>query len=158
MKTNKIFDIFMVFVTILGIVVSTSSCEPNTEFENDLDFNQDKPNSKQISLPKFDKYLTTTTTSDCSIRLRFTNGGDDVKNMSCMVYWRRYSTKPSNTPKKSDMNNAELMRVYDYTSTKTTFDKTHSGFNGGNYIYYYAICGNSKGDTETELTYCVIKR
>lgn len=111
-----------------------------------------------ISEPEFDKYLTTTTTSDVSLRVRFNNGGDTWENMNCTVHWRKYSSKPSSTPKASDMNNHESMRQYATTKTKTTFDKTHTGFSSGNYVYYYFECSNSRYTTKTDVTYCIVKR
>ena len=36
--------------------------------------------------------------------------------------------------------------------------KSHSGFSGGNYIYYYFECENSKYSTETDVKYCIVKR
>ena len=114
--------------------------------------------SKNVSVPTFDKYLTTTTTNGFSIRLRFTNGGDDRGNMNCTVYWRAYPKKPSSTPSARDLTMCEQMRIYDHTKTKTTFDKTHAGYSGGTYIYYYAECRNSKGSCKTSVNYAIIKR
>lgn len=114
--------------------------------------------SSKISKPTFEKYLTTTTTTGFSIRMRFDNGGDDRSNMSCVVYWKRFTSKPSKTPAKSELANAEDMRIYGSTTKTTTFDKSHEGYNGGNYIYYYTKCSNSKYSTTTNVTYCIIKR
>lgn len=139
---------------LFGIVLfSTSGCEqeyPNLECEN--------VTTSNVSLPTFDKYLTTTDTDGFSIRLRFTNGGDDRENMSCVVHWRAYYSKPSTSPEERDLNKSEQMRIYDHTKTKTTFDKSHAGYNGGTYIYYYAECKNSKGTCKTKINYTIVKR
>lgn len=141
-------------VLLLGTVsFSASSCEqddPYLEYENITTSN--------VSLPTFDKYLTTTDTDGFSIRLRFKNGGDDRENMSCVVHWRAYPSKPSTSPKESDLTKSEQMRIYDHTKTKTTFDKSHAGYNGGTYIYYYAECKNSKGSCKTKINYTIVKR
>ena len=114
--------------------------------------------TSKVSAPSFDKYLTTTDTDGFSIRLRFVNGGDDRGNMSCNVYWKAYSSKPLSTPSERELTKCEQMRIYDHTKTKTTFDKSHAGYNGGTYIYYYAVCKNSKGSCKTDITYTIVKR
>lgn len=132
------------------VVISCDKDEPNFEYEDVVTSN--------ISLPTFDKYLTTTDTDGFSIRIRFKNGGDNRENMSCQVYWKAYSSKPSSTPTERDLTRSEQMRIYDHTKTKTTFDKSHAGYNGGTYIYYYAVCKNSKGTCKTDITYTIVKR
>lgn len=132
------------------VVLSCDKDEPNFEYEDVVTSN--------ISLPTFDKYLTTTDTDGFSIRIRFKNGGDNRENMSCQVYWKAYSSKPSSTPTERDLTRSEQMRIYDHTKTKTTFDKSHAGYNGSTYIYYYAVCKNSKGTCKTDITYTIVKR
>lgn len=56
------------------------------------------------------------------------------------------------------MTNHETMRQYDFTSKSVTLDKSHAGFNGGEYLYYYFECSNSEYTTKTNVTFCVIKR
>lgn len=131
------------------------SCDKDDDYIKTED--TDIPSS-QLTRPKFEKYLTTTTTDIVSLRCRFTNGGDKSNNMRCTVHWRKYSSKPSTTPKASNMTNHESMRQYSTTQSTTTFDKTHAGYNGGNYIYYYFECSNSKYTTTTDITYCIVKR
>ena len=150
---NKCFPICIqvVFLCVFSIIII--SCD-----REDTDF-YDKDNTiSKVSAPTFDKYLTTTDTDGFSIRLRFTNGGDDRENMSCQVYWKAFSSKPSSAPSEQDLTKSEHMRIYDHTKTKTTFDKSHAGYNGGTYIYYYAVCKNSKGSCKTDITYTIIKR
>jgi hypothetical protein len=125
-------------------------------YESDYDYSGSSSN--YVSKPTFDKYLTTTDTDGFSIRLRFSNGGEERSNMSCTVYWKAYSSKPSSTPSKGDLTKCEQMRIYDHTKTKTTFDKSHAGYSGGTYIYYYAVCSNSKGSCTTSINYTIVKR
>ena len=126
--------------------------------KDESDFEYENVETNNISIPKFDKYLTSTDKDSFSIRIRFTNGGDNRENMSCQVHWKAYSNKPSLTPSEGDLTMNEQMRVYDHTKTKTTFDKSHAGYNGGTYIYYYAECKNSKGSCKTSITYTIVKR
>ena len=141
---------------IIGFSIMSTSC--NKDDEAYSSGNTGGNNTSKVSQPVFDKNLTTTTTSDVSFRCRFTNGGDTWENMNCVVHWRQYSSKPSTTPKTSDMTKHEQMRQYATTSTKTTFDKTHTGFSGGTYVYYYFECKNSKFVTKKNITYCIVKR
>lgn len=56
------------------------------------------------------------------------------------------------------MTEHETMRQYGGgTKTKTTFDKSHAGFRGGTYLYYYFECSNSRHTTKSEVTFCVVK-
>ena len=140
-----------------AIAVSLSSCDK--EEENTFFNEPEMPEYSSLRKPKLDKYLTTTDLDGFSLRVRFNNGGDTNDNMSCIVHWRAYPGKPSSTPKASDMNKHESMRQYGGgTKTKTVFDKSHAGYSGGTYIYYYFECSNSKYTTETDVTYTVVKR
>lgn len=132
------------------IVLSCDKNDPDIEYEEVVTSN--------VSLPSFDKYLTTTDADGFSIRIRFKNGGDVRENMSCTVYWEAFTNKPSSTPTKRGLTNSEQMSIYNHTKTKTTFDKSHAGYRGGTYIYYYAECQNSKGSCETDVAYAIVKR
>lgn len=146
----------LLLILIAGTSFLITSCDKDNDDYDPDDIVQTPTSS--VSKPTFDKNLTTTTYSDVSMRCRFTNGGDTWEHMSCTVHWKKYATKPSSSPKASDLTNSETMRQYSTTSTKTTFDKTHTGLSGGTYVYYYFECKNSKYTTKTDVTYCVIKR
>ncbi|MBO5182761.1 MAG: hypothetical protein J6B92_12905 [Paraprevotella sp.] len=152
----------LLFLMVVGMPFLATSCEKDDNYDADKDSydsgKEVQTPSLNISKPTFEKYLTTTTTSEVSMRCRFNNGGDTWNNMTCTVHWRRYSSKPSTTPKASDMSNHESMRQYASTSISTTFDKTHTGFSGGTYVYYYFECKNSKYTTKTDITFCIVKR
>ncbi len=151
------FKSIFVALTALAMSVAFTSCDK--EEDNTFLSEPEAPAVSNLSAPKLDKYLTTTDYDGVSFRVRFTNGGDTNENMSCKVHWRRYSSKQSKTPKASDMTEHETMRQYGGgTKTKTTFDKSHAGFRGGTYLYYYFECSNSRHTTKSEVTYCVVKR
>lgn len=153
MKTGKILAVATVIITSLFLTVSCG------KDDNTLNREPDFPDTSNLTYPKLDKYLTTTDYDGVSFRVRFTNGGDVMENMSCTVHWRRYSSKPSKTPKAGDMTEHESMRYYGAgTKLKTTFDRSHAGITGGSYLYYYFECSNSAYTTETDITYCVVKR
>ena len=124
----------------------------------DSDGNEVTDLNAHVTPPSFDKYITTSEFDGFTIRARFNNGGDSYENMSCMVYWRAYSSKPSKTPTKEDMTNCESMRIYDHSTKKTVFEKAHVGYAGGTYIYYYTECYNCKGSCTSDLTFTVIPR
>lgn len=145
----------LLLLLVAGMSLLVTSCDKDDD-NNPVDVIE-KPTSR-ISEPTYDKNLTTTTTSNVSMRCRFNNGGDTWDNMSCTVHWRSYSSKQTKTPKQSDMSKHESMRQYASTSKSTTFDKTHTGLSGGAYIYYYFECRNSKYTTKTNVTYCIVKR
>ena len=144
--------LWAVFFALVSLVMT--SCEK----DNLLEENVIEEHVSFVSKPTIDKYLVTTTLYDVNLGVRFVNGGDSWENMKCTVHWRKYSSKPTQMPKKSDMNKHESMRIYASTKSKTTFMKEHYGFTGGNYIYYYFECKNSKYITETEVKYCIVKR
>lgn len=134
-----------------------TGCEKEEE-ENSYVPSTSQETTTSLSKPTYKKNLTTTTYDDVSFRCRFDNGGDTYDNMSCTVHWKKYSSKPSTTPKASALTTSESMRTYGSTKSSTTFDKTHTGFSGGTYIYYYFECSNSKYTTKTDVTYCIVKR
>lgn len=150
----RIRNVFLASCCLLGAAVALTGCDEDDYLEDEV---TQTPVS-QLTEPQLERNLTATTSMDLSLRCRFSNGGDTWENMKCTVHWRTYSSKPTTSPKASDMTNHESMSQYAIGKYNTTFDKSHSGFNGGNYIYYHFECGNSKHTTKTSVTYCVIKR
>lgn len=151
----KIRNLFHALI-ICCCLTTVQSCDKDSD--NILDNEPYQPETSNVSSPKLDKYLTTTDYDGVSFRVRFTNGNDKPENMACTVHWTSFGSKPGKTPSKSDMTKHEAMRQYDFTKYKTTFDKSHAGFSGGTYLYYYFECSNSRHTTSTDVTYCVIKR
>ena len=149
----KIYKVFLKCLLIITLICAFHSCE-----KDDFDYDYDNVVTATVSAPTFDTYLTTTDMDGFSIRLRFKNGGDKRENMNCNVYWKAYASKPTTTPKERDLTNSESMRIYSHNSSKTTFDKSHAGYNGGTCIYYYAVCKNSKGECKTKVNYTIVKR
>ena len=89
--------------------------------------------------------------------------------MSIAVYWKAYSKKLSSKPSKSELTKVESMRQYGSATYHNTglkkgmtesivFDKSHAGYNGGIYIYYYVECKNSVGSDESPISYEIVKR
>lgn len=78
-------------------------------------------------------------------------------------------SKPSKTPTKRDLTKVESMRQYGGATYHKTgpkkgmtesivFEKSHAGYSGGQYIYYYVECNNSKGSASSSVTYMVTPR
>lgn len=145
----------LLFTTIF-LVITLCGC--GTDDDDDYDSGKQTTTSSSITSPKLEKYLSTTDTDGFSLRARFSNGGDVTSNMKCVVHWKSYSSKPSSKPKASALTKSETMRVYSSTSRSTTFDKSHAGYKGGTYIYYYFVCRNSKHSVTTDVTYEIVKR
>lgn len=149
----KVFKLYFYIMLIASMFVSCS------EDDNEMDDNYTLPETEtDLETPTLDRYLTTTDLDGFSIRARFDNGGDKTENMSCTVYWKAYSSKPSKTPSASELTKRESMRVYASTKITTTFDKSHAGYGDGTYIYYYMKCQNSRFSCTTPVTYTVITR
>lgn len=140
---------------LLGAAAILTACDKEDDYTGS---SVSQTPASKVTKPALKKDLTTTTYMDLSLRCIFKNGGDTWNNMNCKVHWRAYSKKQTVTPKESDLTKHETMRQYSTTSVSTTFDKTHTGFNGGTYVYYYFECSNSKYTTKTDVTYCVVKR
>lgn len=165
MKTLRILKLCML-LTVAGII---SSCDKEDEETTSSTTNVGVSNKQNITKPTFDSFLTTTDLDGFSIRARFKTGGDSESNMSATVHWSAYSKKPSKTPSKNELEKTESMRqygsaVYHNTGSKKgmtesiVFDKSHGGYNGGTYIYYYVECKNSVGTATSSLTYTIVKR
>ena len=148
-----------VFKLFFGVILFLSTFVACDKEEYDNSYSPSGPDVEtDLEPPSFDKYLTTTDLDGFSVRARFNNGGDVRENMSCILYWKAYSSKPSRTPSASELRNAESMRIYSSTKTKTVFDKSHAGYGVGTYIYYYMKCQNSRYSCTTSVTYTVITR
>ena len=158
MKNKSIISILLTILTCC-IITSCDTDEPTSSSSSDK--------KQAITKPIFDKFLSTSDKVSFSIRVRFKTGGDKEQNMSAVVYWKAYSSKPSKTPSKSDLSKKETMRqygtaVYHNSGSKKgltesiVFDKTHVGYSGS-YIYYYVECSNSEGSVNSSVTYMVAK-
>lgn len=160
------------FLTVCCILIITSywlcSCNPDDETVlSNTDITG--TNTSKVTKPTFDKFLSTTDTDGFSIRVRFKTGGDKESNIHATVYWKAYSKKPSSKPSKSELTKVESMRQYGAATYHNTgskkgmtesivFDKSHAGYNGGTYIYYYVECKNSVGSDESSISYEIVKR
>lgn len=155
--------------SICFAAVTCLFCGCSSDDENDNYSSSTSTTTQKISAPKFDKYLTTTDTDGFSIRVRFKTGGDKESNLSATVHWKNYSKKPSSTPTKKELTKVESMRqygsaVYHNTGSKKgmtesiVYDKSHAGYNGGTYIYYYVECKNSVGSASSSVSYTIVKR
>lgn len=153
------------YILILSILL-LSGCtdEPDTNSSSE----STSTSNVTVTKPTFDKFLTSTDRDGFDLMVRFKSGDDFYENISGTVYWRAYSSKPSTTPKKSDMNKMETARLYTATYHNTgekkgrtasvVLEKAHAGYSGGTYIYYYMECRNSKGKGESEISYTIVKR
>lgn len=137
------------------LLLSLTGCE---KVDTVYNYDDEMSGSSRVSEPSFGKFLTVSTYDQIDFKIRFKHGGDTRDNMHCTIYWKAYASKPSSTPKPKDLTKVETMRLIDHTKTKSVFDKSHVGFYGGTYIYYYAVCKNSKGSCETPIDYTIIKR
>lgn len=162
MKKYRFLRICCVLIVTFGWLCS---CDPNDETISSTT----DTNTSKVTKPTFDKFLSTTDTDGFSIRVRFKTGGDKESNIHATVYWKAYSKKLSSKPSKSELTKVESMRQYESATYHNTglkkgmtesivFDKSHAGYNGGIYIYYYVECKNSVGSDESPISYEIVKR
>lgn len=154
------------FVLLSLSFLCLTACDPDDEPKST---SASTSSYQRITAPSFDKFLSTSDYASFSIRVRFKTGGDKEQNMSARVHWQAYASKPSKTPSKSDLTKVESMRQYGAATYHNTgvkkgmtesivFDKSHAGYSGGKYIYYYVECSNSKGSASSSITYMVTPR
>lgn len=162
---KKILRLFCVFA-----VCALCSCggdEPETA--KDSSSANQSTSSQKVTKPSFDMFLTTTDKDGFSLRVRFKTGGDKESNLRAKVNWKAYSKKPSAKPSRSELSKSETMRQYGSATYHNTgskkgmtesivFDKSHAGYSGGTYIYYYVVCTNSKGSAESSIDYTIVRR
>lgn len=162
MGKNKLSTSFYLLILML---FTLSSCNPD---EDGITCSPEE-NVPEVTEPVFDKFLSTTDTDGFSIRVRFKTGGDKESNIHATVYWKAYSKKPASTPSKNALTEVESMRQYGSATYHNTgllkgmtesivFDKSHAGYDGGTYIYYYVKCQNSVGSDESKMSYTIVKR
>lgn len=158
---------YLHFILCMALSAFFCSCDPDDEPKSGS--SSTTTTTQTISRPSFDKFLSTSDKAGFSIQVRFKTGGDKEQNISATVHWRAYSSKPSKTPSKSDLTKVESMRQYGSATYHNTgskkgmtesivFDKSHAGYSGGYYIYYYVECKNSKGSASSSVTYMVTPR
>lgn len=161
---NKIY-----YLAIWCIFIITPCLLCSCDVDDVIESSTNDFNTQKITAPSFDKFLSTTNTDGFSIRVRFKTGGDKENNIHATVHWKAYSQKPSSKPSKSDLTKIESMRQYGAATYHNTgskkgmtesivFDKSHAGYNGGTYIYYYVECTNSVDSDESPISYEIVKR
>ncbi len=162
MKNIYFMVICCVFAITLCLLCGCDVDDEITSSTNDF-------NTQKITAPSFDKFLSTTDTDGFSLRVRFKTGGDKESNIHATVHWKAYSKKPSSKPSKGELTKIESMRQYGAATYHNTgskkgmtesivFDKSHAGYSGGTYIYYYVECSNSVGSDESSISYEIVKR
>lgn len=167
MKSKNQYKSWVISVCLLALLSGfPSGCSP----DDDTSSSGGTPTfDSNLSKPSFAKFLSMTDFDGFTIMVRFKTGGDSENHLSATVYWKAYAKKPSTTPTKNELTNVESMRqygtaVYHNTGSKKgmtesiVFEKSHAGYNGGTYIYYYVECRNSVGSGESPLSYEIVKR
>lgn len=168
LKAKSMFSKILTWTFSLMLLFSVVSCDKDEPSSSSSSSNQGT-SSQRVSKPSFDKFLSTTDRDGFSLRVRFKTGGDKESNMRATVHWKAYSSKPSSKPSKRELTKVESMRQYGAATYHNTgskkgmtesivFDKSHAGYSGGTYIYYYVECSNSKGSDESSVDYTIVKR
>ncbi len=161
--------LFICLLVLAGFACVTACGGDEPEPAKTSNSSSTSSTSAKVSKPSYSKDLTTTDKDGFSIRMRFKTGGDKESNLSATVHWKAYSSKPSSKPSKSALTKSESMRQYGAATYHNTgskkgmtesivFDKSHAGYSGGTYIYYYVECRNCKGSAESSVYYAIVKR
>lgn len=171
MKTTESIKLFVMamFVVSSGIIFTACGEDDNDNSYTRPSSGNATSNTQKITKPTFDKFITTADYDGFSVKARFKTGGDKESNLSATIYWQKYSSKPTKTPAKSELKKIESMRQYGSATYHNTgskkgmtesivFDKSHAGFSGGTYIYYYVECSNSVGSANSPIRYTIVKR
>ena len=134
-----------IFISILGVVfIITSSFTGCEKREDDEVTQTTKKSTKKVAKPTITVFKTTTTTMDFSVIFKVVS---EETPSSVMLYYG------VDSPTKSSS-----CKLYQAGRTTNYYKATHTGFNGGNRIYYYGTATNSGGTSQTATQSCIIKR
>lgn len=136
-----------------------SSCEPDNEPEivssGSTSGSQSGTTSREVK-PEIANVSSTTTTSDFTVSFRVKS----VKEPRVSLNYSRESGKTS-SPSLNKSSHPKCVDIVEMKSSGYSwyyYETSHSGFNGGNYIYYQISASNSAGSVNSNVKYCIIKR
>lgn len=147
MKLSKI-----IFPVMLILSIIFSSCDKD-EPSSSSSSSTTTTSVKEIK-PVISNISSTSTTTDFTVTFR-------VKSVDFPSVLMKYSSESAKTTSPSlhksstpTFFNIVEMKGYSWYYYKTT----HTGFRGGNYIYYQISAANEKGSDKSSVGYCIIKR
>ena len=151
-KNCMLKKLLLCAVSIL-FVCGISSCE--TDEPDQPSNSSSSSSSKKEVKAEIAKVSSTTTTSDFTVTFR-------VKSVDFPVVSMKYSRESGKTSSPS-LNKSSSPKCVDIVEMKQSgyswyyYKTTHTGFSGGNYVYYKISASNSKG-SDTASGYCIIRR
>ena len=132
-----------------------TSCEPDDEPKSTNNNNTTSSSTTEVK-PEIAKVSSTSTKSDFTVTFRVKS----VKTPTVTMKYGGESSKTSN-PSLKKSSTPQCVDIVDMKSKKYSwyyYKTTHTGFNGGTYVYYQITASNSKGSDKSSIGYCIIKR
>lgn len=114
------------------------------------------PITKKEVKPEIANISSATTTADFTVTFRVKS----VKEPNVTLYYSRESSKTSN-PSLNKVSSPKCVNVVEMKSSGYSwyyYTTTHTGYVGGNYIYYQISASNNSGQDKSAVKYCIIKR
>lgn len=140
----------IIIMSVLGcIMVSCGGDEPSPS-------SAPSSNSKKEVIPSIAKVSSTTTTSDFTVTFR-------VKSVDLPSVRMEYSRESKKTSNPS-LNKKSTPKCISIEETKSSgyswyyYKTSHTGFRGGDYIYYQITASNDRGSDKSSVDYCIIRR
>lgn len=135
------------YLKILAVAASLlCSCQPDNMLPSTNN------TTGKVSKPTISVLTATSTTSDFEVILKIQS---DEMPTSVKLHYGNNTSKTSN-PIINKTSNCSFKSM----AGKNTYyyRSIHTGFNGGNYIYFYGEATNSRGTSITSTRYVIIKR
>lgn len=139
----------ILILSILGFVLaSCGGDEPSPSSTPSTSSKEVRPSVSNVS--------STTTTSDFTVTFRVKS----VDFPSVKMEYSRESKKTSNPSlnKKSTPKCVNIVEMKSNGYSWYYYKTSHTGFRGGDYIYYQITASNDRGSDKSSVDYCIIRR
>lgn len=142
----------LLIISLVALSTISSSCDTDEPVSSST---TTTTNKKEVK-PEITKVSSTSTTSDFTVTFR-------VKSVNRPSVSMKYSSESAKTTKPS-LNKSSSPKCINVVEMKSGgyswyyYKTTHTGFRGGNYIYYQITASNNKGSDKSTIGHCIIKR
>lgn len=150
---NVIMKKYLTIILVGLLFISMCACDRDDEPSTGSSSNT---TSKSEIKPEIDRVSDVTSKSDFAVTFR-------VKSVDFPNVTMKYSRETAKTANPS-LNRTSHPAIANVTEVKSKgyswyyYKAIHTGFNGGNYIYYQISASNKKGSDKSSVSYCSIKR
>ena len=150
MKQFKYLAILLINLCMAGVFCACGGDDDDDDYAYPNN-EESGHSSHNVSRPSISVLTATSTTTEFTVV--FEVRSEEEPSSVTLHYGRNSSSTSSPT-----INKSSSCRLQRKANNTYYYSKTHAGFTGGNYIYFYGEVTNSAGTSKSQTSHVIIKR